>query len=573
MFRRAARVALACLFAQGLLACAPAPVLPPPAARVPESFREPAAQGEAGASLATASAAETPMPPDGWWQVFGDDRLDALIRRARQGNPGLQQAGARVAKAAATLGLSAAQRRPQLGVGVFATRQVGPLVNAAGDQGNLFSADLRLSLDADLLHKLSRQQQSAWHDLQAQQALGRQAQVLLEASVADSYLAWRGLRLEQRALSAVLQADRALLAVAERRVRAGLAAAPVRSAALAELGADEAEAQDLARRMALLEHALAALVGDFEDLGLDDHPGGLAREADASAAAIDVTAPAPVPIASAAEPMATADALAQAAPGDTAWSPLPAIPPGLPSRMLQRRPDVAAASQALQAARLRLGVARDAWFPDLVLTANAGFASSELSRWLRLSARNAGLGLLLSLPGLDGGRADAQRAAAAADVELATAEHREKVLLALREVDDQLATLRTLAAEAATRRDGAEDAAREAARLGGQWQRGLIGEGDVLQAQRLAQRQQRLWRAVQARQRAATVALVRSLGGGWGESPPDPAAETTRPGPDAQGTAPGPAARVPGVARPAAAAATPSEPAQGPATAARTASN
>ena len=465
----ARRFALAGLFAQGLVACAPAPVVVALPAPVPESFRE---------SVPNPNAAHTAAAPaNTWWQVFADPQLDALMQRALQGNPGLQQASARVARAAAALNVSASQLSPQLNSTVGATRQLGPLVNAAGNQGNLFNADARLRYDVDLLHKLSRGQQSAWHDLQAEQALQRQAQLVLQAEVTQNLLAWRALRLEQRALDAVLQADRALLAVAERRVQAGLAAVSVRSAAQADVLTDEAEAQGLARRLALLEHALAALCGAYGDAPTWD-------QAD-----------------------------------EGAWPALPDIPPGLPSHMLQRRPDVAAADQALQAARLRLGLARDAWFPNLVLTANGGLASSELNQWLKASARSAGLGLVLSLPGLDGGRADAERAAAAAVLDGATADHRDKVLQALREVDDQLATLRTLAAEAQVRRAGAEDAERDAARATGQWQRGLTGEAEALLARRAAQRQQRLWLQVQAQQRLATVALVRALGGGWGTEP------------------------------------------------------
>ncbi|MFM9914815.1 MAG: efflux transporter outer membrane subunit [Rhizobacter sp.] len=459
------RSAVACLFAQGLSACAPAPVAVSTPVPVPESYREQATGVDAsGDALAAA-----------WWTVFRDDRLDALERRARLGNPSLQQAVARVERAAAALGARAADSQPRVGAAIGATRQVGPLINAAGAQGNFFNAELRLSVDVDLLQRLSRAEQAAEHDVRAQQALHRQAQLVLEVNVAHSELEWRAVRLEQRALEQALQADRELLAMAERRVQSGLAAPMVRTAARVQWQVDEVEWQRLDRRKAVLEHALTALIG--------------------------VSEPA-----------------VEAVPSGDALPSLPSIPVGLPSQMLQRRGDVTAAEQAMQSARLRLGLARDAWFPQITLTANAGLASGELGQWLSGAARSTGIGLLLSLPGLDGGRADALRAAAAADLHLATAEHRERVFGALREVDDQLAALRTLAAEAAARQAGAEDAERDADRLVAQWRSGLNGGIEALQTQREARLQQRLWIQARSAQQQATVDLVRALGGGWGQT-------------------------------------------------------
>lgn len=498
-FRRTVYGAFHCVV---LSACAPAPLTPWPTLAVPSTYRETGrepdrtALGEASAEARRPGAALT-EPGDGWWHIFGDAWLDAWIARAEQDNPGLAQAAARVARAAATLGLEAAQAQPQLGVNAGVSRQVGALVNAAGGRGNLFTAGLDFRWDADLLQRLSRQQQSALHDLQAQQALLRQARLVLQAEVTQTYLAWRSLEAEQQALAAVLHAERRLVALAERQVAAGLAAQTLRRSALAELRADEAEAQALARRQALLVHALIALAGG--------EPAPAVPRRDTAAA---FSRPDKLPT--------------------TAESPWPEVPAGLPSRMLQRRPDVAAAEASLQAARLRLGLARDAWFPTLALTANAGLASGELSQWLRTAARQAGLGLLLSLPVFDGGRTEAERAAAEAVLAEATAAHRGQVVQALREVDDQLATLRTLALEAEARAQAAALAGDEARRAQGQWQRGLIGEAEVWQTERTAQRQRRLWLQAQAARGAATVALVRALGGGWAEAAQVPAAVMDR---------------------------------------------
>lgn len=450
-----------------LVACATPPIGSAPPVQVPGAFRE----------SGPTDALDGPDPGLGW-QLFGDPQLDAWLQRARHGNPGLAQAAARVARAAAALGVQAADGRPQLAGNLALTRQMGPLVNAAGTQGNLFSAGLRLTWDTDLMQRLSRRQQAAWLDLQTRQLLQQQARLMLEAEVVQAYLAWRGVHAELRSVEATLHADRALVAMADRRLRAGLVAADVRGAALAEQWADEAEAQTLARRRALVEHALLALAGGEDD-----------------------TTP---PIDAAAAPDMPAV--------------VPTVPAGLPSHLLQRRPDVNAAAHAVQAARVRLGLARDAWFPTLTLTTTAGLASGELGQWLRAASRSTGLGLLLGLPLLDGGRADAERAAAEADLQLATAAHRDRVVQALREVEDHLATLRTLAHEAEARREAADEATREADRVQGLWQRGLRGEADAVQAVRSAERARRRWLQVQSARHEATAGLVRALGGGWGAS-------------------------------------------------------
>lgn len=455
------------ILAQGLAGCVSAPVVGPVAQAVPESFRERAGDE---------AQAVTPLPAGGWWQVFADPQLDALVEQLPQQHSGLQQAAARVALAAAAWRASGAAGQPQLGATLGASRQVGPLVNAAGDQGSLFTVNLNLQYEVDLLQRASRGQQAAGHDLQAQQALQRQLLLVAQADLVQAYLAWRALQIEQGLVDAQADIQREQLALVQRRQQAGLAPLQAVSLAQSELRAVQLDAQQLDRRRAQLLHAMALLVGDVQGLPhLDRQP------------------PAALP--------------AQ-----------PQVPAGLPSRMLQRRADVAAADQALQAARLRLGLARDAWFPSLALTANAGLASSELSQWLRAAARSAGLGLLLALPGLDGGRREAAREQAAATLDLAAAEHRERVLTALRDVDDQLAALRTLAAEATLRQADAADAARDAERARGQRARGLVADDAELLARRRDLQLRRNLLQAQAAQRLAAVALVRALGGGWDET-------------------------------------------------------
>lgn len=462
--RRLAGLVSALVFAQGLVGCATPPAAAPGVVAAPEAFREGAA-----------TAAPLPLPAHGWWLVFDDPLLGRLMTEAAAANPGVQQAAARVVQAAAQWRGAGAAGRPQLGASVGASRELGSRINAGGERGNFFDAGLALQWDLDWLQRASRSEQAAALDLQGQQLMLAQARLSLQAELAQAYLQWRTLQRERTLLMQAVQRGRELLALADRRQRAGLAAVQANLQLRQDVQADEAELLQIDRRLALTTHALAALVGQ----------------------------PALVLPADAAE----------------ALPPLPAVPAGLPSVMLQRRADVAAAERALQAARLRAGLARDAWFPLLTLTAHAGLASDDLGQWLRTSARSLGLGLLMQLPLLDGGRNQAVRDRAEAVAAQATAEHRERVLQALREVDDQLATLRTLAAEATLRDTALAEATRDAERAASMQAQGLTAADDALLLRRAALRQQRALLQVQAAQRQATVGLVRALGGGWGDAP------------------------------------------------------
>src|SRR6185436_645791 len=189
-------------------------------------------------------------------------------------------------------------------------------------------------------------------------------------------------------------AYRETLALTQRRYQAGDVAELDLARVQTEVAATEAEAISLDRRRAELENALSVLLGE---------PASGFKVAE-----------------------------------DTALAPLPAIPSGLPSTVLARRPDVAASQRSLLAAQSRVGVAQAAWFPSLTLTANGGYASPELSDVFRWSARAWSVDALLSLPIFDGGRRKAGVESAKAGLDLAMSSYRQQLLQALREVEDSL---------------------------------------------------------------------------------------------------------------------------------------
>jgi multidrug efflux system outer membrane protein len=187
----------------------------------------------------------------------------------------------------------------------------------------------------------------------------------------------------------------------------------------------------------------------------------------------------------------------------------------VPSAVLARRPDVQAAQASMLAAQGRVGVAKAAWLPDISLTASGGFASPELSDLFKWTARAWGVGLLASLPIFDGGRREAGVQFASGEMNAAVARYREQVLVAFRDVVDQLAALRLLW-EQAQAQERAVLAAARATRLSDiRWRDGLVSQLDLLDAQRSELANRRAALGVKSAQYQATVGLVRALGGGW----------------------------------------------------------
>ena len=444
-----------------LAGCAATPPAIDPAAlpSVPDSFK-----------WTLAGPAEA-QPRGEWWKAFSDPVLDGLIERADRGNAGIRVAAARLAQARALVRATDAPRAPQLSAGASATRAEGIVGGAAGPARNLYSAGADLSYEVDLFGRLAAASDAATLDAQAREGLLQSTRLLVQAQVAQTSLELRTLDAESALVRGTVAAYRETLLLTERRWRAGDVAELEVARASTEVAATESEALALDRRRAELEHALAVLVGEppskFE---------------------VDVAN----------------------------WTTaLPAIPPGVPATVLTRRPDVAAAQNTMLAAQARVGVAKAAWFPNVALTASAGYASPELSDVLSWSARAWGIGALLSLPLLDGGRRKAGVESAAAELDGALARYREQVLVAIRDVEDQLAALRLLAQQAEAQGRAVSGSRRATALSETRYRNGYVSQLDLLDAQRSELRNRRQALQVRSAQYLSTVALVRALGGGW----------------------------------------------------------
>jgi len=452
------------LFAALLLAgCASMPDHRPGAAPpVPSAFKE------ADARVAAPAA----QPASGrWWEVFADAQLNTLVTRADAGNTSIQLAAARLAQARALLRQADAQRLPQLALGASASR--GNLATPGSTQpSTVLSVGANASWEPDLFGRLAQASNAAVLDAQAREALLQGAHLMVQGDVAQTYFQLRALDDERALVRDTVAAYRDTLRLTERRHAAGDVAELDLARVQAEVAATESQALALDRRRAQLEHALAVLLGD----------------------------------------PASAYTLAEAE-----WrSALPAVPPGIPSSLLTRRPDVVAAQVAMRAAQTRAGVARTAWFPDLALTVSGGGASNELSQLFKASARSWGVGALLSLPLLDGGRREAGVQNADAQWDAAAVAYREQVLLAFQDVEDQLAAVRLLDRQAQAQTQAVTAAARATVLSGSRYRNGLVSQLELLDARRSELGNRRQAVQLQAAQYQATVGLIRALGGGWG---------------------------------------------------------
>ncbi|MES2941028.1 MAG: efflux transporter outer membrane subunit [Pseudomonadota bacterium] len=460
------------VLAAALLAAGCATTLSP----LPTAIDTPAQFKEAeGARWTLAQPAEA-RDRGAWWQAFNDPVLERLVLRAAANNTDIQQAAARLAQARALVRQAQADRLPQLGLSAGANRQAGANTPQGVTPGTLVQAGVGASWELDLFGKLARNRDAAALDAQSREALLQSTRLAVQAETAQTYLALRAIDAERALVRETVAAYDGTVRLTQRRFAAGDIAELDVVRVQAEQAGTEAEALALDRQRALTEHALAVLVGDT-----------------ASSFALD-----------------SAD-----------WTTaLPFVPAGVPGTVLARRPDVAAAMASLLAAQQRVGVAQAAWFPDVALTANGGFASPQLGDLFKWSARAWGVGALLSLPIFDGGRREAGVQGAQAQLDQAAAGYRGQVLTAFREVEDQLAALRLLH-EQSQAQGRAVDAARRASTISEtRWRNGLVSQLELLDARRSELRNRRDALHVRAAQYQATVALIRAIGGDWAPGEP-----------------------------------------------------
>jgi multidrug efflux system outer membrane protein len=483
-----------------LSACA-APAFHQPAVSTPAAFKEaqvtPAASPDVVRSAADGTTWKTAQPAENqprgeWWKAFNDARLDSLIAQATASNQNLSVAAARVKEARAIAGIAEADRIPQVGLGVGAQRAQSAPLEAGVTPGSRISpvtsyrASLSASYEVDLFGRVSSNVAAARGDAAASEATYRSVLLSLQADVAQTYFRLRSLDAEIATVNQTVRLREESVRVTGRRFELGDIGEFDLSRAKTELATSRAEAIGLQRQRANAEHALAVLLGQpASNFGAASDP----LEATAS---------------------------------------LPLIPAGLPSALLERRPDIAGAQRTMEAANARIGVARSAMFPALSIGADGGGVGSSFADVFKWSSRSWLLGAALSMPLIDGGRNRSNVVRSEAALEEAVGSYRQSVLSAFAEVEDNLAGLRVLAGQGAEIEQAVLSARRSADLAQKLYDAGRSGYLELLDAQRNLATVER--NAVQLRGDRAitTVALIRALGGGWDAAPlasaPAPAA-------------------------------------------------
>jgi outer membrane protein, multidrug efflux system len=425
---------------------------------LPASFAEPAAGGD----LAV---------PAQWWSLYGDPKLDELVRAGLERNADVKAATARVQEAEAALREAhAILFFPQIDGDAGASRGRGYQSGAYGTGSN-FNLGISTSFEVDVWGRLRRAEMSVRDNLLASRYGKDTVALTLAAAIARAYFAALSLDTQYVASEQILKAADDSLVLAKKRADAGVASMlDYYQAGTLRTGA-AAQAKEVARQRAVIVHQLAVLTGRFE---------------------------------------------LEVPNKDVLQLPLPPLPPpGLPSQLLERRPDVRQSEALLSAATQRIGVAKGAQFPALTLTGSLGLQSGDLDTLFKPGAKVWSLGAGLLGPVLDGGRYRARTQQAEAQALQAEADYQRTVETAFREVSDALSNVR-LAAD--TERDLREhlDQSRNAFRLATQrYERGYSAYLEVLDAQRTLNDAQLLFIRNRQAYLSYTVDLMNALGGGW----------------------------------------------------------
>jgi NodT family efflux transporter outer membrane factor (OMF) lipoprotein len=418
-------------------------------------------------------------PPQTWWRLFGDPRLSELVAGALDANLDLNTASERIAASEAQLGLTEAASQPQLGGGADYTNAAISGFSPLHDLGapitpyNTWRIGLQTSWEIDLWGRMAQLRQGALERREASRADFEAARVSLAAETARTYLLLRGAQAQLALNDQAADIARAEIPLVESRIRNGTAGRAALDIARANLDKVASERATLSERRDRLANALASL---------------LARGPHDLDAALGVAAPPKLPA---------------------------ALPVGVPSRLLQRRPDIAAAEARLRAAAAEVGAAEADFFPRISLKggfAKEAYTIAELGSW---ASRAYSVGPAVYLPIFDGGRLKSTLAFTQAQQREAALGYRQAVLRAWREADDALdvvAAARQKLKQEEAAKSRFEDAL-AAARRG--FEQGAGDQSSVLSARRavLAASAAQLDALVAAQ--LAVVELFRALGGGW----------------------------------------------------------
>lgn len=455
-----------------LAGCAVGPDYVRPTVEVPSSYKESGSWKQAEPKQIDTNR--------NWWEIYGDNTLNSLMQQANQANQNIRQAEAQYRQARAAADAARAGFWSTVGVNAGVSRT---LTNTNGIKlGNGYSTGVQANWEPDIWGNVRRAVEAGDAGTQASTADLAAARLSIQATLAQNYLQLRITDLLVDLYAHTTAAYTRSLKLTQSQYAVGVALRSDVALAESQLKTAEAQAIDLQVQRSQLEHAIAILTGK---------------------------APARFSLASTA---VDTQSLAQM------QASLPPIPTGLPSDLLEQRPDIASAERHVAVANANIGVVKAAYFPALMLSASGGFNSASLAQWFDTPSRVWSLGAALAATIFDGGlrRAHSDQAVAAYDA--AVAQYKQTVLTGFQEVEDNLATLSVLDQER-----GVQSQAVAAAQLAEQlalrqYRAGTATYLAVVTAQTLALGNERALVQLLGHQLVASVALIKAVGGGWDAS-------------------------------------------------------
>jgi NodT family efflux transporter outer membrane factor (OMF) lipoprotein len=418
--------------------------------------------------------------PAKWWELFGDSQLNELEEQVAIANQDLKAAEAQFREARAMIRFSRASEFPTISTtpSISSVRASANRPYLSGTAGTGSRADFvlpfDLSYELDLWGRVRRSVSAAREEAQATAADLATATLSLQAEVAFDYFELRSADAQKQLLDNTVTAYADALQLTQNRFEGG--AAPKSDVAQAQTQLDDARVQDtdITVQRAQFEHAIAVLIG---------------------------------------KPPA-----AFSLPAMPLNVQPPGIPVGLPSQLLERRPDIGSAERRVAEANDEIGIARAAFFPTVILGASAGLEGSSILNWFNWPSRLWAVGPSLAQTIFDGGRRRATSEAATANYDALVAKYRQTTLDAFQQVEDNLAALRILDGEAGQQREAVASAQESLDLFTNRYKGGVDNYLQVITAQTTALSNERNEVDILRRRMDASVLLVKSLGGGWNVS-------------------------------------------------------
>ncbi|HEX4748989.1 MAG TPA: efflux transporter outer membrane subunit [Bryobacteraceae bacterium] len=445
------------------------PAAPAFSEQPPQTFKE-------GKGWSPANPADSQIRGN-WWELFQDSQLDVLEEQIVPANQTLKAAEANFRQARTLIAINRSNLYPTVSVGpsISGNRISGYSPTGAQNfQYGLFSLPVDVSWDADFWGRIRRTVNTAREQYQASAADLENVKLELQTELAVDYFEARSSDAQEKLLNDTVVAYTKALQLTQNRYEGGVASKVEVAQAQTQLEQTQAQDIDVGTARASFEHAIAVLIGKPpEEFHL------------------------PV-VALNAEP--------------------PAVPVGIPSQLLERRPDIASNERQVAAANEQIGIAKAAYYPDLVIGATGGFQAGSIVNWFAWPSRFFSVGPQLLETVYDAGRRRAQMTNALAGYDVSVANYRQSALTAFQEVEDNLATLRILEQEAAKQHE-ASTAAENSLQLSlNRYKGGIVTYLEVITAQSIALTNERTEVDILRRRMDATVELIKALGGGWDNS-------------------------------------------------------